>query len=444
MAAAAAMLFSSITAYAAAPEKKSSPKWADVFELMDYVGQEVYEKNPEFEENVSNASPQREPGTLLAGLAEEQAYAAYVEGDGAFAEKNHQDGETELDNSLKDTYNSFYDAAMALVNSVTQASGTKYVDDIMPSYDDFWTNNDEPLNAKLESGKIIAVETEDEAPDETSMNKGTYWVLQSDLDEYFAALDRATAKSNNWDWDDDTGFNSTREEVLECIQIVTEAYNTLIGKIHEGTMETAAPDESLKEVSSMPDESLKEVSSMMAASYKEEEPETPAVVNEVSYTEGAKKQSTLDGVYCSNFAMGTIYTDEPQKIKQAAGLSQEEIEDGYIIKYFICTSRNEEMNKMLSETVAGQGYKVLGIMNNDLYKLGKGNVTKLKSVGESLTVVLGIPENLRGDQYEFVVMCYDENGALVVMPDLDSDKATITVQAKHFGYWAVGYRQKQG
>lgn len=431
LAAAAAMLFSSITVYAAAPEKKDNPTWADVFELMDYVGQEVYDKNPDFENDVSEASSQREPGTLLAGLAQEQAYAAYVEGEGAFAEENHQDGEQELGTSLKSDYDNFYAAAMALVNSVTTASGDKYVDDIMPAYDSFWTNNDEPLGAKIESGKIIVVETEEEAPDVASMEKGTYWVLQSDLDAYYASLDQATDKSNQWSWDEN-GFSSTREEVLGCIQTVTDAYNTLLGKLHEGTIETVVPAESLKEVSSTP-----------AASHKEEEPAVPILVNEVAYTGGAKKQSVMEGVYCRNFAAGTIYTDEPQKIKQAAGLSQKEIEDGYVIKYFICTSRNKEMNKMLSETVTGQGYQVLGIMNNDLYKLGKGTVTKLKSLGETLTVVLGIPEDLRSDRYEFVVMCYDENGALVVMPDLDSDKATITVQAKNFGYWAVGYRQKQ-
>lgn len=438
------MLFSSMTAYADAPSKKDSPTWADVDELKEYVGRNVYEVvGNNFVENVDEELPYRNKGTLLAGISEEQAYAAYVEGSGAFT-GDDQDGVSELTGEASNKYDEFYNAAIALVNSVKTATGERYIDDIIDSYTSFFENTAPSLDSMVDSGKIIPVETEEDAPGTASVKKGTYWVLASDLETYNAALDRAITISDNWSWSDNGKFSSTRAEVLDCIRTVTDAYNTLLSKLHEGTMETAAPAESLEEVSSKPAASHEdEAPDKEETSSKDEASAPPVLVNEVMHAGGAKEQSTIEGVYCKNFMAGTIYVDGQQKIGQVAGLTEKEVADGVVVKYYICNSRNKEMNKMLSGAVSEQGYKVLGIMNNDLYKLAKGTVTKIKSTVEEISVVLGIPENLRSDQYEFVVMCYDENGALVIMPDLDDDKATITVKSKNFGYWAVGYRARQ-
>lgn len=97
----------------------------------------------------------------------------------------------------------------------------------------------------------------------------------------------------------------------------------------------------------------------------------------------------------------------------------------------------------MSQAVSVQGYRLLGIMNNDLYKLNKSGIHLIKTTSEPLTVMIGVPSYLRNGQYDFSIFCYDEYGNLIVMDDIDTDKATITVQAKSFGYWAVGYRNKK-
>lgn len=428
------LLFSGMTAVAAEkPAKSENPTWQDAYDLMDYVGETVYEQVDEWidEEDVSSEVPYFASGTILASAPKEQAYCVYTEGEGVFVEANHKDGETALTEEEKTAYEAFYAAGIALAESVKTADGTKYVDDIIGLFDSFWDNKNTPLAQMVENETIIVVETEEDAPDTASMNKGTYWVLASDLDAYWSATEAEGTKSESWWPQGDGRFLSTRQEVLNSIDALNAAYNTLLDKLHEGTVETSAPAKPLEKISSAP-----------AASQKDET-SAPVLVNEVVLAGGAKKQSTIEGVYSKNFMAGTIYTDEPKTLKQAAGLSEKEIADGVAVKSFICTSRNKAVNKMLTGAVSEQGYKVLGIMNNDLYKLAKGTVTKIRTTGEEISVVLGIPENLRSDQYEFVIMCYDENGALVVMPDTDNDKATITVKAKNFGYWAVGYRVKQ-
>lgn len=132
-----------------------------------------------------------------------------------------------------------------------------------------------------------------------------------------------------------------------------------------------------------------------------------------------------------------------KKIKQAAGLTKEEIQNGVVIKYYICNSLNKTMNEKMSQAVSAQGYRLLGVMKNDLYRLNKGDIRLIKTTSETLTVILGVPSHLKSDQYEFVIFCYDENGNLTTLKDTDTDKSTITVQAKSFGYWAIGYQKKQ-
>ncbi len=448
------MLFSSATVFAADKPSKndSAPTWGDVFGIIDYVAEAVYARYDrgelDYADDVDKEKHYREPGTLLVSVPKEQAYARFIENDGVYAGDGvwENDPETELTGDAKSSYGSFYDAGMAFVDSVTTADGKYYVDDIIGTYDDFWTGKDEPLWKKVEGGQIISVASEDEAPDVTTMSKGTYWVLESDLDDYVAAIESATDVSDTWEgkWEADNGSSTVeRTEVQQCITTVTNAYNTLLGKLHEGTKQTVPSADSSEST-----DSLTPAESGPASSGNEsrsEEEAAPVIVNEVTFSTGAKAQSSLNGVYVpgSNFVAGCIYQGEPAQISQAVGLSEAEINRGVVVKYYICNSMNKTINAILSQNVSGQGYKVLGVMNNDLYRLDNGSIRKIRTTAGALTVVLGIPENLRNEQYEFVIMCYDENGNLVTMQDTDTDKATITVKSMNFGYWAIGYRTKK-
>ncbi len=443
------MLFSSTTVFAAdKPDKKTSGQtWGDIFAIMAYVGEKTYDRYDagelDYADDVEKDSHYVAPGTILVSTPLEQVYCAYIEGSGVYAEGNQGEEGDALTGNAESSYGSFYDAGMAFVDSVTTADGKYYTDDIIGAYEDFWTGKDEPFWAKVESGQIISVASEDEAPDVATMSRGTYWVLESDLDAYEAAIQSATAVSDTWDakWEADNGRSLVeRAEVQQCITTVTNAYNTILGKLHEGTKSEEEDDDDEEE-----DDFLTPAESGPVSSGNEsrtEKESAPVIKNEVTFSNGAKVQSGLKGVYSSSFVAGCVYQGEPAQISQSVGLSEAEIKRGVVVKYYVCNSLNKTMNAMLSQAVSGQGYKVMGVMNNDLYRLDNGSIRKIRTTGEALTVVLGIPENLRSEQYEFVIMCYDENGNLVTMQDVDTDKATITVKSMNFGYWAIGYRTK--
>lgn len=440
------IFLNSITVIAAEPpEQAASPKWSDAFALMDYVGENCYElegSNWEWidKDDVSSELPYHKEGMLLASAPKEKSYAAYIEGNGAFAEDNHGDADDALTGEAASQYDAFYTAGIALVDSVKTATGTKYIDDIVGTWDSFWTEKDAPLWEKVESGQIIVVDTAADAPDTASMSPGTYWVLDSDLTQYGNIVGDENSVWKSWDengsWEaHDGGPDIDRSDLQDCISLVTSAYNTLLGNLHEGTKssQTSEPKSSLTPAAE---------ENVGTSSIAEESP-APAPANEVLFSNGARSQSTLEGVYGNTFVSGAIYQDAQAKIKQAAGLTNEEIQAGTVVKYYICSSLNKEMNKKMSQDVAAQGYRLLGVMKNDLYRLNHGDIRSIKTTSETLTVVLGVPSHLKNGQYDFVIFCYDENGNLVTMKDTDTDNATITVQARNFGYWAVGYQNKQ-
>lgn len=345
-------------------------------------------------------------------------------------------------------------AVKALYAASVTADGTNCIsEELWERETTIWDKINE-IDDKIQSGLISQIGQGEEEPDVSAMDRGTYWCTESEVDAFWNSvesakglvspyMDNAGTEYETWKTVTIYFYNGNENDEVNIVPSsafenyvlgLENACKTLIGALHEGTKETATPVESLKTVS-------KSSSSSKSSSKQEEEP-APALVNEVLYSTGTKKQSSIEGVYGQTFVAGTIFNDEQAKIKQAAGLSEEEIKSGVVIKYYICNSLNKKMNEKLSSVVTGQGYKVLGVMNCDLYKLEKGNITKIKTTGEALTVTIGVPENLRNDKYEFVVMCYDESGNLVTMQDLDTDKNTITVQANSFGYWAIGYKTK--
>lgn len=461
----ASLIFlNSMTAIAAEPPEKvtQDPKWSDAFALMDYVYDNCYQ----FAENdagnwewldvadVSSELPYFKEGMRLASAPKEQAYSAFIdENNGtkpAFHEDNHGEAENALTGDAANSYSNFYDAGVALAGSVKTATGTKYIDDIVGTWDSFWEEYDKLFWDKITNGEIIVVESAGNAPDTASMNPGTYWVLEADMARYSDVVGDENAVWNSWEenglWEAHNGGpDIERSELLSCLNLVTSAYNTLLETLHEGTKGTqpSAPATSLTPSEKKEEKDSSSSTKESASETAVEEAPAPVIVNEVVFSNGAKKQSSLEGVYGNTFVSGAVYQDEQNKIKQAADLTNEEIQAGTTVKYYICNSLDKTMNEKLSKEVTAQGYRTLGVMKNDLYKMKKSDIRLIKTTSETLTVVLGVPSYLKNGQYDFVIFCYDENGNLVELKDTDMDNSTITVQARNFGYWAVGYKNKQ-
>ncbi len=348
-----------------------------------------------------------------------------------------------------DDFDAQYNLVEELDESIVEATGSHYIDDSLFEKESAVWDKIGAVDSKIAADMIMLVADGEEAPDESTMDQGTYYVAENDVDAFWNAVESANGSMdvyrNGDDWKKVTIYPGGGDSYDACdilrndfeayISNLESAYNTLLGALHEGTRETVVPVEKLEEAGQDSD-------SVGNAPVKEEPKEEPMAVNQVIYSDGSKQLSSMEGVYIKPFMDGVICRDEKSAIYQAAGISREEMESGVVLKYYICNSANKLMNEKLSKAAAESGLQTLGVLNNDLYKLYKGQITKLKSVNEAVTVVLGVPEDLRSDKYEFTVMCYDEKGALVVMQDTDSDSATITVPANVFGYWAVGYRLK--
>lgn len=445
------VLGSGITAAAVdKPSQASNPTWGDVWQLGEYVDQEVYSLERSGELEFVDGTPSAEAayyqsGKKLADCNDEEGFASvyetYFDGKDSNVEET-----TELTGDQSAHYSDLYDKGIKMCNNVATATGEKYIGDLESSL--------ESINDKIgtigeldDAGKIIYVDTDtgDTPPDTAQMSKGTYWAYASDMNAFWQACETQGRIQDSWNWEGHNGGPAiSRAEMQGVISALQSAYDTLLPGLHEGEIGTADSSSSTKK--SKKSKKVKtEVISETAEAVETEQPEQeekPVLVNQVVASDGGKTESSINGVYEKTSVCGVVHTDAKEKIEQSAGLSKEETAGGAVVRYYICMSRNKSVNDKLFKEVSAQGYRVLEIINSDLYKIYKGEVTKIKTTQEQLTVMLGVPESLRAGDYEFAVICYDEAGKPVVIKDIDTDKNTVTVQTANFGYWAIGYKEK--
>ena len=94
-----------------------------------------------------------------------------------------------------------------------------------------------------------------------------------------------------------------------------------------------------------------------------------------------------------------------------------------------------------ASSVTGKVAEYLEITLDILNKEGETvqNVTQLSA---PIEFTLGAPENIDGNQYDFAVVRLHGDGKVDILPDLDSDPATITFQTDRFSVYAVIYGPK--
>lgn len=439
--AASVMLLSSMTAFAA-PAKSDNPTWEDVISVREFIESDVYshfDRDELWTVNEENETIELVKLTAPAGklLISEAEWAHFDnETDAPFRWDNiPEDIEgTEMPDELKGLYSAWYDEIMGIVDGMVTATGEYYVDDSLwqtNSY--YWEQEIGPMWDWPESGKLMIVDVlgGEAAPDENEMESGTYWVREDVWVAYVQRIEQTDAVRNEeWHHFGERQL-PTEQQLMDENEALKEAVEFLRSNLHGKSEPEPAP---------APEPEVKKKSSGKTQSAEPEEVEV-VIVNQVVASDGTKSLPTIEGVYGKTCVAGAVYKDDKNKIKQSAGLTEEEIKNGVVIKSYICESLNKDMNQKLAGAASDKGWKLLGVMNNDLYKMDKGKISPVRKVNEPLTVVLGVPEKLRDSKYVFAALCYDENGNVVELQDTDADKATVTVSASNFGYWAIVYKE---
>lgn len=439
--AASVMLLSSMTAFAA-PAKSDNPTWEDVISVREFIESDVYshfDRDELWTVNEENETIELVKLTAPAGklLISESEWEHFENGtDVPFKWENIPEdieGE-EMSDELKGLYSAWYDEIMGIVAGMETATGEYYVDEALWQQNAYlWDENITPMWDWPESGKLVIVDFNEgeTAPDESQMESGTWWVSADVWRSYCERIEAVNADKDEW------------YQYSEEIWFPTEAQLTRENNLLQGALEFLRTNfHGKSEPEPVPEvkPEAEKKSSGKAQSAEPEEVEV-VIVNQVVASDGTKSLPTIEGVYGKVCMAGVVYKDDKNKIKQSAGLTEEEVKNGVVIKSYICESLNKDMNQKLAGAASDKGWKLLGVMNNDLYKMDKGKISPVRKVNEPLTVVLGVPEKLRDSKYVFAALCYDENGNVVELQDTDADKATVTVSASNFGYWAIVYKE---
>lgn len=162
----------------------------------------------------------------------------------------------------------------------------------------------------------------------------------------------------------------------------------------------------------------------------------PLKENVVSTSTGSIK-SVIPGIYQAGTVAGAVITGEAESVKQAAGLTQQEIADGVQLKYYICDTIDKTVKESLGKQAASDGYQVGTVINLDLYRLNKGEVNALRYIPGVIEVKIGVPDYLYKVGRKFSLMAMDADGKVILLKDKDADDKTITAETNYFGIYAV-------
>ena len=381
-----------------------------------------------YADDTSEAVPYFKSGTLIVSNQIWDDISAGWANDAAFAEQ--------------------YELIKALDASVVTADGTKYITEEMHNeLQAAWSRITE-FHEMHESGVITMVGNEEDAPDVSEMDKGTYWILASDIEIFNAAMSSLGAVQEAWQMKSFGGRDILDVEVSAFstqIASVNDAYNTVISKLHEGTKGTSAPSTSLTPVS--PSLTPVSPSATLAATLTEEEihaqkaAETEARQKKtVTTADGKTVKTEIAGIYEVANLNGTAVNTPKVEVQKAIGLTDEEIAAGTNASIYMSDYVVKEDREALNNAVASKGKNVLSMMISDMYSITKdGKITKLNSSKKPVSLIFGLPKHAIDANRTYSMLCVTADGRIVELKDMDNDPNTITVNTTVFGKYAIVY-----
>lgn len=142
---------------------------------------------------------------------------------------------------------------------------------------------------------------------------------------------------------------------------------------------------------------------------------------------------------------GAAVATPKDTVYAAAGLSQEDMDKGTNAKFYVGNPYRKADKDALRQAASQVEGQIISMLTIDLYTITERgwieNVRNLKEgTQESIKMVLGIPAGAVKEGRTFSLVCLDENGKTVELPDTDSDPNTVTVELSRFGSFALIYK----
>ena len=105
------------------------------------------------------------------------------------------------------------------------------------------------------------------------------------------------------------------------------------------------------------------------------------------------------------------------------------------------TVSNEDKQKAESVLEANAELRFAQYMEIKLYKVINGIKTQVATTNKPIRITFEVPVDLRKSGRTFEV-CRVHNGETVLLPDLDNDENTVTIETDRFSTYALVYRDK--
>ena len=381
-----------------------------------------------YADDTSEAVPYFKSGTLIVSNKIWDDVAAGWANDAAFAEQ--------------------YELIKALDAAVVTADGTKYITEQMHNeLQAAWSRIAE-FHEMCESGVVSMVGNEEDAPDVSEMEQGTYWILTSDMDIFNTAMSNLGAIQEAWQMKSFGGWDMLDVEASVFstqITSVNDAYNTVISKLHEGTKGNDTSSPSLTPVS--PSLTPVESSSAWVPTLTEEEIHAQKAAETevrqkktVTTADGKTVKTEIAGIYEVANLNGTAVNTPKVDVQKAIGLTDEEIAAGTNASIYMSDYVVKEDREALNNAAASNGKNVLSMMISDIYSITKdGKITKLNSSKEPVSLMFGLPKHAIDANRTYSMLCVTADGRVVELKDRDNDPSTITVNTTVFGKYVIVY-----
>ncbi len=169
--------------------------------------------------------------------------------------------------------------------------------------------------------------------------------------------------------------------------------------------------------------------------YAEEEPVYEKQNNQVN-AGGASVISTVDGIYSDSPIKGLAITTAYDTVCAAAGI-QENAAAGEKLSLYVCNNSNPLEQGAFTEASGLLGQKVVSLVDVDMYHFSANSCRTVKTLQAPIEIIIGLPNWAVQQNAVFSVLCADEEGRVFLLPDMDSNAGTITIQTTHLGTCAI-------